>query len=609
MFLKLSEGKRKLEREVRSEVDKEKLWKHVVYLCGIGEKFSGTAEEKRAADYVVRSVKDCGVPIEVYEFDAFLSYPSHDRSKDAELKVISPEEFSLECQSHAMSASMPMIEKELVDVGAGDLEDYDGKNIEGKVVLVDFAALWAPERLWIAQQKGAVGQIAISGDPVIHDMIVTTIWGTPTRESSERIPKIPIVSVKYQDGIRLRELCRKETVKIRMRVDIWKGWSRVHLPVVTIKGSEDPDKYFLIHGHFCSWGDGMTDNVGGSAQFIEMAKLFWKHRHRLKRGVKIAWWPGHSHGRYAGSTWFVDNFWEDINENCVGQMNIDSPGVIGATEWISSSSPELYHFNEYNMDEFSEEFVKAPIKVQHSTWVFRAGDQSFTGIGVSRLGCNTNIPTDSPLKGKTTGGGAGGWWWHTLQDKIDKGDKELLSLSMKVNATTALRLCNAPILPFNFEPVADDFIAVLKELQEASKGNYDLSSLIDKAETMKQEARKLENHLEKVMLTYCDYSEEEKSRARETLRRIDRNLLNIVRLLMPTYCTCLGRFDQDPAIRIPPLPLLQPVKKLADMDQSSDEARFLKTGLMRHRNLVFHALKEAVDVMKAIQREITISCS
>ncbi|GAH03928.1 unnamed protein product, partial [marine sediment metagenome] len=65
--------------------------------------------------------------------------------------------------------------------------------------------------------------------------------------------------------------------------------------------------------------------------------------------------------------------------------------------------------------------------------VFRAGDQSFTGIGIARLGCGVSIPSDSPHKGKTTGGGGGGWWWHTLQDTIDKGDKNLLQLQMLVN--------------------------------------------------------------------------------------------------------------------------------------------------------------------------------
>jgi len=42
------------------------------------------------------------------------------------------------------------------------------------------------------------------------------------------------------------------------------------------------------------------------------------------------------------------------------------------------------------------------------------------------------------------------------------------------------------------------------------------------------------------------------------------------------------------------------------MDQRSDEARFLKTELIRHRNQVLHALTEAIDVMKTIQQETAL---
>ena len=30
---------------------------------------------------------------------------------------------------------------------------------------------------------------------------------------------------------------------------------------------------------------------------------------------KIAWWPGHSTGRYAGSTWFADAFALDLDDD------------------------------------------------------------------------------------------------------------------------------------------------------------------------------------------------------------------------------------------------------------------------------------------------------
>ena len=61
-----------------------------------------------------------------------------------------------------------------------------------------------------------------------------------------------------------------------------------------------------------------------------------------RRSVRIAWWPGHSTGRYAGSTWFADKFAIDLDENCVLQVNCDSPGCRWATlykdiSWMSES--------------------------------------------------------------------------------------------------------------------------------------------------------------------------------------------------------------------------------------------------------------------------------
>jgi hypothetical protein len=319
-----------------------------------------------------------------------------------------------------------------------------------------------------------------------------------------------------------------------------------------------------------------------------MAKIFWKHRKNLKRGIKIAWWPGHSQGRYAGSTWFVDKFWEDISENCIGQMNIDSPGVIGATEWASSSSSELAHFNKANISEYEKELVKQPIRVANSTWAFRAGDQSFQGIGVARLGCNQNIPDSSPLKGKTTGGGAGGWWWHTLQDTLDKGDKENLYKTMEVNMTSVLRLVNTKTLPYNFEPVADDYIKTLNELQEASKNKFDLSPLIEKANELKKATQKLEQ-------TRLQAEKSDKD-----VKNLNENLMQLIRILTPTYCVQTHRFEQDPAIRVPPMPKLQPIRDLPNIDPKSDESRFIITTLIRERNRVIHTLNESLKLISKI---------
>ena len=89
----------------------------------------------------------------------------------------------------------------------------------------------------------------------------------------------------------------------------------------------------LVHGHYDSWDVGVGDNATGDATLIELARVLWQERRELKRSVKLAWWPGHSTGRYAGSTWFTDAFALDIDRNCVAQINCDSPGCRWATSY------------------------------------------------------------------------------------------------------------------------------------------------------------------------------------------------------------------------------------------------------------------------------------
>ena len=52
----------------------------------------------------------------------------------------------------------------------------------------------------------------------------------------------------------------------------------------------------------------VKDVTTGDAAMLEIARILWANRGDLRRSVRLAWWPGHSTGRYAGSTWFADHF-------------------------------------------------------------------------------------------------------------------------------------------------------------------------------------------------------------------------------------------------------------------------------------------------------------
>jgi len=103
------------------------------------------------------------------------------------------------------------------------------------------------------------------------------------------------------------------------------GWKKTLLVGNSDPGSRLAQEFVLLHGHIRLWHVGIGDNATGNAAMLEIARIFWQNRDRLKRSVKIAWWPGHSTGRYAGSTWYVDNNALDLVDNCVAHLNLRLP--------------------------------------------------------------------------------------------------------------------------------------------------------------------------------------------------------------------------------------------------------------------------------------------
>ena len=126
--------------------------------------------------------------------------------------------------------------------------------------------------------------------------------GRAHAESLGRKPAVPVVCINHPDGEALIADVQRGAVRASIKTWLREGWMRCLLPVVEIRGQDDPDEFLLVHGHYDSWYEGIGDNATGDAALLELARVLWGLRDRLKRTVRIAWWPGHSTGRYAGST-------------------------------------------------------------------------------------------------------------------------------------------------------------------------------------------------------------------------------------------------------------------------------------------------------------------
>jgi poly-beta-hydroxyalkanoate depolymerase len=75
---------------------------------------------------------------------------------------------------------------------------------------------------------------------------------------------------------------------------------------------------------------------------------------------------------------------------------------------------------------------------------------------------------------------------------------------------------------------------------------------------------------------------------------------------VPLDFTASGPFDHDLAVPIPSVPLLAAAANLADQDPAADATQFLLTALVRQRNQVAFALRqarEAADTATATLRQ------
>lgn len=529
----------------------------------------------RGMDEVVERLARHGVPANMHNPSLYLSVPGVARVEASGTTFrAKPPAYSTNARG-GVTAPLVYLSANAVD----DIDDMFDIRIDGaaekaglaKGAIVVSEGFASPVMVRQFEDMGAVGVIAINPGIDVHWGICTTIWGMPDLDDLPRKPGIPAVAVNKSDGEALIALAKaggEGTVFTEME----EGWFDSKLVEVVIPGTEEPDKYVLLHGHLDSWDVGVGDNAVGDACMLEIARVLWANRDKLRRSVKICWWPGHSTGRYAGSTWYADAFALDLDENCVAQVNCDSPGCRWATEFLN-----LSRMSETD-DLISEVIQQVAGKTAEGERPHRAGDYSFNNIGISGyFMLSSTMPTVlREEKGYYTVGGCGAnIAWHTENDTLEIADQDILERDIKVYLLAILRTANASILPFDWRATAREFQGTIAEYQVAAGGRFDLSP---SAEAAQQLLDTLE----------AFYSGAKAGTVAQD--KANTVIQDLARILVPINFCREARFRHDPAATIPPLPTIYTATEL---DQHNDTLGFAQNQLMRGQNRLVAALRQA----------------
>ena len=462
----------RLERETVAEVSIDELMRHTAYLSA-EDRESGSPGEARAVRYFKDFMERLGFEAQVLEIEDFISLPVK-----ASLRVVTPLGREFSGLTPSFSASCPDgFEAEMVYLPKGSEAEATGK-----IVLRE--GLAAPVASFEMERRGAAGQVWINWGDLPINCIVSTIWGHPTPETVNRLPKTPVISLSRPDGEYLKAMCAQGPVRVRLTTELKTGFMKVPLAVAEVRGLTEPDKFVLFNGHIDSWHRGASDNGTANACMLETARVMAKHRNRLRRGVRFAWWSGHSQGRYSGSTWYADHHWIDLHRHAIVHLNVDSLGCRGATDYSEvECTAKMY---ELGRSVISQYVGQTP---QYDR-MGRSGDNSFWGIGLPTLFQLVSHQPPEP-EGKEVVVKGLPWFWHTAADTLDKIDPDILLNDTRVYMASLWRLCTDPVLPIHFLHVADEFEKVLTGLGRQASGAFDLAPVLKRTAVFRTGANRL----------------------------------------------------------------------------------------------------------------------
>lgn len=566
--------------KLAEELSLDRMYENMTYLVDeVGERLSGSPQMRKATEFICGKLKEYGVEAHIDHFPMYQSYP-----KEATLTLLAPEKKEIPARPvcHIKSTSAEGLSGELVYLGSGAYEDYEGKDVTGKIVLTDMN--WSPgrpEKARIAWEMGAKALIIMNWgkaeDGLIQMGAVKAQWGNPTPDTEKDIVDLTVISISRADGEYLAGLCEKGEVSVHLAAEATREWITADQPIGRVYGGKSSGQYVLVGSHVDAWGKSAICNASGNALNLELARLFQKHKDELNRDVVFVFWDGHEIAEGGGSAWYADNYWKDMNENCLAYINIDNLAIKGTTIPGVEGQPEL------------KDYLTGAIKEiwgQEGEW-HRAykggGDSSFFGVGVPYCSFATEYTEEKLVELNYAFYSP---WLHSDSDTIDKLDRDLLLGHGKYFAYIIEGMVNADRVPYDLKALADDTREQWSQIKVLSGRGADLISEL--GETVEEYAKALEALWD--LRNQEGFAEE-----------YDRLALLCERQTAMLRCYS-GRYGQDSCCALQtenPIPALaHALEKYNRAEEGSHEYYLWETQILRVKHMVYDAMYYSKELIQ-----------
>jgi peptidase M28-like protein len=357
-----------------NEVSGERAMQHVLELVPYQrvrspEEYLGPYHESRVVADFAESYGYDNVTIEVFREGGTAWQPTR-----GELWMTTPQSvklFDLHDIALALASrnSNGDVTAELVDVGAGRPEDFEGKDVSGKFVVSSGSIRTV---YGAAIERGAVGAMGISviGPERAIDypdqIVSTSVTAQPGTVAWAITPEI---------GSRLSALlARGETVTIRSVVESVEVPAKSEYVFAQILGDGSTDQEVAISGHLYEGviKQGANDDNSGVALTLEIGRAYIKLINegklpRPKRTINFLWVP-----EFSGTNAWLNAYPEQASR-IIGNLNFDMEGIRIADSrsyWVLQRTPDSFpsYINDIpqSMMEYVSDITRERVRFRRS---------------------------------------------------------------------------------------------------------------------------------------------------------------------------------------------------------------------------------------------------
>ena len=436
---------------------------------------------------------------------------------------------------------------------------------------------WRPPS---SAQRGSVQYLfEYPGDPLTPG--VPSIPGKPRIKLQEAtdLPRIPVQPMSYGEARKLLEALRGPLrpkgfqgglpfayhtggtgdVRVRIKTDLEYVERTIWNVITRIDGSLEPDRWVIMGNHRDAWTFGAVDpNSGTSAMleagrgFAQLLKSGWKPR----RTIIMCSWDAEEYGLIGSTEWAEENA-DELRTKAVAYLNMDS--AVSGANFGAASVPSLWKLirsatrdirdpkTGKSIYQAWQDRVREGMPEAELTDPVTGSDRPIAEARISALGSGSDYtPFLQHLGVPALDMGFGGDYgvYHSAYDSFywmsKFGDPTFVYhvAAAQVWGTIALRLANAPALPFDYTDYAAqirDFVAETSRTAQRRRlaDSFDAKALNDAVRDFAEEAARIEKRKRELLTEYESTrgGGDAGRRANERLTRINDALISTERAL------------------------------------------------------------------------------